>query len=111
MNELDGFFKVCKISDLTEKIGKRFFVHDVDVAVFKVEGEIYALANMCIHQKAAIIYDGFIEDGKVACPAHGWQFDLRTGRVPGAVKGLDPYEVKIAGDDIFIKVYQKKLRW
>jgi nitrite reductase/ring-hydroxylating ferredoxin subunit len=111
MNELDGFFKVCRYSELKEKIGRRFFVNDVDVAVFKVDGEIYALSNMCLHQKAAIIYDGFIEDGKVECPAHGWQFDLKTGRVPNAVKGLDPYEVKVLGDDVFIKVYPKNLRW
>lgn len=111
MKEDDGFFKVCKYTDLKEKIGKRFFVNDVDVAVFKVDSKIYALANMCIHQKAAIIYDGFIEDNNVICPAHGWQFDLKTGKVPGAVKGLDPYEVKIIDDDVYIKVYQKKLKW
>lgn len=111
MEELSGFFKVCRYSDLKEEIGKRFFVNDVDVAVFKVDGEIFALANMCIHQKAAIIYDGFIEDGKVTCPAHGWQFDIKTGKVPNSVKGLDSYEVKIVGDDVYIKVYQKKLRW
>ena len=111
MNELDGFSKVCKFSDLKEKIGKRISVKDVDVALFKVDGEVFALNNMCIHQKAAIIYDGFIEEGKVSCPAHGWQFDLKTGRVPNAAKGLDSYEVKIVGDDVYIKVYQKKLRW
>ncbi|MCX6170429.1 MAG: Rieske 2Fe-2S domain-containing protein [Ignavibacteriales bacterium] len=111
MNELDGFFKVCKYSDLKEKIGQRFFVNDVDIAVFKVDGKVYALSNMCIHQKAAIIYDGFIEDGKVECPAHGWQFDLKTGRVPNAVAGLDSYPVKILGDEVHIQVYEKKLRW
>ena len=79
MKKNDGFIKVCKNSDLKEKIGRHFFVDDVDVALFKVDGQIYALNNVCIHQKAAIIYDGFIEDGKVECPAHGWQFDLKTG--------------------------------
>jgi len=111
MNELEGFFRVCKYSDLKEKIGKRFFVNDVDVALFKVDSEVFALANMCIHQKAAIIYDGFIEEDKVVCPAHGWQFNLKTGRVPGGVKGLDPYEVKIVDGDVYVKVYPKKLRW
>jgi nitrite reductase/ring-hydroxylating ferredoxin subunit len=111
MNELDGFYKVCKYSDLKEKIGQRFFVNDVDIAVFKVDGEVYALSNMCIHQKAAIIYDGFIDSGKVECPAHGWQFDLRTGKVPNAVAGLDSYQVKILGDEVYIQVYEKKLRW
>ncbi len=111
MNELDGFFKVCKYSDLKEKIGKRFFVNDVDIAVFKVDGEVYALSNMCIHQKAAIIYDGFIEDGKVECPAHGWQFELSTGRVPNGIAGLDCYEVQIIDDDVYLKVFKKKMRW
>lgn len=111
MKEPNGFSKVCKYSDLKEKLGKRFIVDDVDVALFKVDGKIYALSNMCIHQKAAIIYDGFIEDGKVSCPAHGWQFDLATGRVPNAVKGLDPYEVKIIDDDVYVKVYPKRMRW
>ncbi|MFA7227614.1 MAG: Rieske 2Fe-2S domain-containing protein [Melioribacteraceae bacterium] len=111
MKEPNGFSKVCKYSDLKEKLGKRFIVDDVDVALFKVDGKVYALSNMCIHQKAAIIYDGFIEDGKVSCPAHGWQFDLATGRVPNAVKGLDPYEVKIIDDDVYVKVYPKRMRW
>jgi nitrite reductase/ring-hydroxylating ferredoxin subunit len=111
MNESDGFFKVCKFSDLKEKTGKRFFVNDVDVALFKVDGEIHALSNMCIHQKAAIIYDGFIEEGRVTCPAHGWQFDLRTGRIPNGIKGLDHYDVKIIDDDVYVKVYERKLRW
>ncbi len=111
MSELDGFYKVCKYSELKEKVGKRIFVDDVDVALFKVDGNVYALNNMCIHQKAQIMYEGFIEEGKVTCPAHGWQFDLKTGRVPKGLKGLDPYEVKIVGDDIYIKVYKKTLVW
>lgn len=108
---LEGFQKVCKISDLKEKIGKRFFVDDVDVAVFKVEGKIYALSNICLHQKAQVIYDGFIEDGKVTCPVHGWQFELATGKIPNAVSGLDSYNVKILNDDVFVKVFKKELKW
>ncbi len=61
--ELDGFQKVCKLTDLQEKIGKRFMINDIDVAVFKVDGEIYALNNICPHQHAAIMYDGFVDDG------------------------------------------------
>jgi len=111
MKKCDGFVKVCKDSELKEKIGRRFFVDDVDVALFKVDGQIYALNNVCIHQKAAIIYDGFIEDGKITCPSHGWQFNLKTGKVPHGIKGLDSYEVKVIGDEIFVKVFKKELRW
>lgn len=111
MIALDGFSKVCKVNDLIEKIGQRFFIDDVDVALFKVDGEVYALSNICIHQKAAIIYDGYIENNCVYCPAHGWMFDLKTGKFPQGLKGLDSYEVQIIDDDVFIKVFKKELKW
>ncbi len=111
MIEENEFKKVCKLSDLKEKIGQRFFIDDVDVALFKVENEVFAVSNMCLHQKAAIIYDGFVEDGFVTCPAHGWQFELKTGRVPSGIKGLDKYEVKIENDDVYVKVFKKILKW
>ena len=106
-----GFTKVCKVDDLRENEGRRFLVDDVDVALFKVDGEIYALNNVCPHQKAPVIYDGFIYDGAVACPAHGWEFDLKTGKLGGKRKGLDCYEVRIQNDEIFVKVFKKELNW
>jgi NAD(P)H-dependent nitrite reductase small subunit len=107
----NNFVKICKYSELKEKQGRRFFVDDVDVAVFKVDGKVYALNNICLHQKKAIMHDGFIEDNCVACPAHGWEFELETGRVPGGIKGLDKYEVKIEDDDVYVKVFHKELKW
>lgn len=105
------FKKVCKVSELKEKIGKRVMIDDVDVALFKVNNEIFALSNVCPHKHAAIIYDGFIEENKVYCPAHGWAFNLDTGKVGTTNRGLDKYEVKIENDDIYVKVFKKELNW
>ena len=57
------------------------------------------------------MHDGFIEGDCVSCPAHGWDYELKTGRVPGGIKGLDKYEVKIENEDVYVKVFQKKLKW
>jgi 3-phenylpropionate/trans-cinnamate dioxygenase ferredoxin subunit len=111
MNELEGYSKVCKLSDLQEKLGKRFFVDDTDIALFKVDGKVFAVSNICPHQKAQLIYDGYVEDGIVNCPAHGWQFDLSTGNIPGSITGLSCYEVKIINTDVFVKVNKKELNW
>ncbi len=111
MNLPEGFLKVCRVNDLKDKIGQRFFVDDVDVALFRIGEEVYALSNICIHQKAAIIYDGYIENNCVYCPAHGWMFDLRTGKFPQGLKGLDAYEVKILNGDVYVKVFKKELNW
>lgn len=106
-----GFTKVCTLDDLNENVGKRFIINEVEIAVFKISGKVFALDNICPHQHTALIYDGFIEDGCVVCPAHGWKFDIHTGKKLSGSKGLDTYEVKIVDDDIYVKVVSKKLNW
>ncbi|MCX8107111.1 MAG: Rieske 2Fe-2S domain-containing protein [Ignavibacterium album] len=112
------FYKVCKINELRENKGRRFVIpasddsgDEVEIAVFKVDGDIYALSNICPHQHTALIYDGFIEDGCVVCPAHGWKFDLKTGNQPTGRKGLDVYPIKIEKDEIFVAAHSKKFNW
>lgn len=107
----EGYLKICKIADLNEKQGKRFLVNDVDIAVFKVDDEIFVLNNVCPHQHTALIYDGFIEDGCVVCPAHGWMFNLKTGRQPTGVRGLDSFPVRIIDDEVYALVKPKELKW
>jgi 3-phenylpropionate/trans-cinnamate dioxygenase ferredoxin subunit len=110
MNQ-NGFYKICKLGDLKEKEGRRFLVEDLDIALFKVDGRIYALNNICPHQHTNNIYEGFIEDGHVICPNHGWEFNLESGRIRSSGKGLDSYQVVVEGEDVFVKVYKKKNNW
>ena len=108
---LDGFEKVCNIKNLSEQNGKRFIVNDVEIAVFLVNGKVYALNNICPHQHTALIYDGFIEDGYVICPAHGWMFNLETGKMPSNRNGLDSYPALICNESVYVKVEKKELKW
>ncbi len=108
---MEGFLKVCRLNDLSENSGKRFIVDDVDIALFKVDGKIYALSNICPHQHSPLIYDGFLEDGCVVCPAHGWMFSLETGKTPTGQKGLNSFEVMVEKGEVFVKVFKKVLKW
>jgi 3-phenylpropionate/trans-cinnamate dioxygenase ferredoxin component len=108
---MEGFQKICKTSELNNNSGKRFIIDDVDVAVFKVDNRIYALSNICPHQHSPLIYDGLIEDTCVVCPAHGWMFNLETGKTPTGHRGLSSFEVKIENETVFVKVYKKVLNW
>ena len=111
LTDFEGFTKVCCIENLKEYKGKRFFIDDVEVAVFILDGEVFALNNICPHQHTSLIYDGFIQDWYVICPAHGWMFNLETGRMPTGSKGLDSYPVKVVDGNVFIKVTGKVLNW
>ncbi|HCY74798.1 MAG TPA: Rieske (2Fe-2S) protein [Ignavibacteriales bacterium] len=107
----ETYTKICSLSDLKEKQGKRFLINDVELAVFKVNNEAYVLNNICPHQHTALIYDGFIEDGCVVCPAHGWMFNLKTGKQPTGARGLDSYPVRIIDDEVYAIVKAKELKW
>jgi nitrite reductase/ring-hydroxylating ferredoxin subunit len=107
----NGYSKVCTVSELKQNQGKRFLINDVEVAVFKIEEEIFIVSNICPHQHTALIYDGFIEAGCVVCPAHGWMFNLKTGKQPTGARGLDIYPVKIIDDEVFTIVKAKELKW
>ncbi len=107
----NDFKKMCRLSELKENAGKRFLINDVEIAVFKINDEVFALSNICPHQHTALIYDGFLEDGCVVCPAHGWKFNLKTGKQPDGRNGLDCFPVKIIDGEVYIKVFKKEMRW
>ena len=107
----EGFINLCGVDELKDRQGRRFIVDETEVAVFKIDGIVYALSNNCPHQHTTLIYDGFIEDGCVVCPAHGWKFNLKTGRQPTGQNGLDSFPVLVYEDEVYIKVYKKELNW
>ena len=111
MIDLEGFYFICDENDLKASEGKRFYINDTDVAIFKVKGKIYAVSNVCPHQQASRIYEGFVENNCVVCPLHGWTFSLETGNLHSGSRGLDTYPIKIIDGKIFAKVVKKQLNW
>ena len=103
--------KICSLKDLIENKGKRFFVEDNEIAVFLVAGEVLALSNHCPHQHTALIYDGFLENDCVVCPAHGWMFNLKTGKTPEGGKGLETYATMIKGTDVYVESRKNEWKW
>ena len=48
------------------------------IALFRQEGDLFAMDGMCAHQGGPIA-EGVVEHGCVTCPWHGWQYELATG--------------------------------
>ena len=55
-------------------------VDGVPVLLVREGGEIHALANRCTH-RGGPLHEGEVGEGRVTCPWHGSEFDLRTGSV------------------------------
>jgi len=86
-------------SEVGDERGKAYLVNDVRLAVFRHEGKLHALDEMCTHAEASLAF-GTIEDGCVACPWHYAQFDLETGEAKSlpAVTGVKTYPVRETDD-------------
>ncbi|MBI1376483.1 MAG: Rieske 2Fe-2S domain-containing protein [Frankiales bacterium] len=69
-----------------------------------VDGVPHAVADGCPHRGTSLA-DGVVRDGVVTCPAHLWQFDLRSGaRHDTRGEGLARYEVSVVGDELEVTV-------
>lgn len=69
-----------------------------------VEGELHAVDDAC-HHRGTALSGGLLRDGVVTCPAHFWQYDVRTGqRHDTEGEALSTYAVEVVGDAVEVTV-------
>ncbi|MGO9949796.1 MAG: Rieske (2Fe-2S) protein [Steroidobacteraceae bacterium] len=74
------------------------------VALFNVEGQIYAIDDSCMHQGASL-GAGKIDGKIVTCRAHGLKYDVTTGFVGGSPGyGVASHPVQVVNGRIAIAV-------
>ena len=80
-------------------------VDGVDVAVFRVNGGVYAIQDVCSHDGGEIA-SGVIEGEEIICPRHGARFCIKTGKVTGppAYEDIPCYTVRIENGRIQVKL-------
>lgn len=99
-----AFVLAGKKADVASGTIREFQVGGKAVALANVNGEFHAIDNVCLHRGGPLA-DGPLEGNIVTCPWHGWEYDVRTGRVgqnPSA--GVACYPVEIRGEEIFVDV-------
>ena len=94
--------KLADVKDIEE--GKSIIVQgpEGEIALFKVEGEIFALKNECPHMEGPL-GEGDMDNRMVTCPWHGWQFDVRTGACEN-MPGEDALKIpiKVENGEIYL---------
>ena len=76
-----------------------------EIAVVKIDGEIYAVNDICSHEHYHLS-EGEVDRDRmtIECPKHGSTFDLRTGQALSlpAVLAVKTYEVKVEGESVML---------
>jgi len=100
-----GFQKVAVLAELPPNSRIIAEVDEKIIALFNVNGEIYAIDDVCTHDDGPLS-DGSLEGYQIACPRHGARFDIRNGKVltMPATRNTGSYEVKVEGQGIFVRI-------
>jgi 3-phenylpropionate/trans-cinnamate dioxygenase ferredoxin subunit len=105
---MTNWIRVCASSELLPGEFKVAWDGDVPIAVFNVDGELYAIEDVCTHDGGDLA-GGELHGYEIECPRHGARFDLRTGavRAPPAYEPTAVFPVRVENDS----VYTRDDRW
>lgn len=98
------FVEAFRLDQLPVGRGTTVTLNGKDIALFNVEGTIYAMDDGCLHQGLSL-GTSKLEGKIVTCRGHGWRYDVTTGNtvhVPDY--GVKSYPVKVVDGDILVAV-------
>lgn len=102
---VDNLVKVASIAEFPDDSVRVVDVNGKRVALCRVQGEFYAVADLCTHDGGPLA-EGELIDCQLECPRHGSRFDLKTGKalcLP-AYRPVPVYKVELRGDDVYVGV-------
>jgi len=111
-------YVVATVADLPPGQRKIVTINRREIGVFNVQGEFYALRNLCPHRSGPLcsgrvrplvvttgVYQrGYEREGEILkCPWHQWEFDIKTGQALYDEKlRVKTYRVVQEGEDVVL---------
>ena len=98
------FVAVARLDELPPGRAMTVTIGDRNIALFNVEGAVYAMDDSCLHAGSSL-GAGELEGKIVRCRGHGWKYDVTTGCVLGVPGlGVCAHAVKVVGGRIMVAV-------
>lgn len=76
-----------------------------DILVVKIEGNYYAISNVCTHEGARL-HEGSLNGRELTCPWHGAKWDVTTGKMilfPEKLKSLRLFKVSVEVGNVYVE--------
>ena len=101
----DSWMDVMALEDVFGGEVMAVNVQGKEIALYEVQGELYATDNLCTHG-AARLSDGFLEGREIECPFHQGRFDVCTGKALCAplTENIRVYPVRIENKRVFVNM-------
>ena len=98
-----GFVDVCHVDDIPERRAVITCLAGERVAVFRYEGRVSALSNVCQHQNGPL-GEGRIVNDCVVCPWHGYEYLPASGASPAPfVERVPTFDVRLVGGRVHVR--------
>jgi 3-phenylpropionate/trans-cinnamate dioxygenase ferredoxin subunit len=98
------WLRVCAQSELLPGERRIVFDRDVAIAVFNIDGDLYAFEDVCTHDGGELA-SGELHGYEIECPRHGARFDIATGEAlcPPAYEPTATFPVKVEDGIIYTR--------
>lgn len=96
----EAWVDVCGVSQIPEKRARIVCARGERIAVFKYDGKLSAISNVCQHQNGPL-GEGKIVGGCVVCPWHGYEYRPDTGAAPPPfTEAVPTFRVRVVDDRV-----------
>lgn len=97
-----GYVDACSIEEIPENRARILCLSGERVAIFKYDGRVSAVSNLCQHQNGPL-GEGRIIDGCITCPWHGYQYLPETGGSPAPfAEEVPTFNVRLKRGRVFV---------
>jgi len=105
-NAMNQSIQVAAVADLPAGTSKLVEVNRTRIALFNLDGEIYAIEDVCTHDGGPLVEGKLVNGCQIQCPRHGARFDIRTGAALSfpAFEPTRTYAVQIREGMIWIEL-------
>jgi nitrite reductase/ring-hydroxylating ferredoxin subunit len=99
-----NYVAVADVEQLPPGRGTVVTIEGKDIALFNVDGTVYAIEDTCLHQGGSL-GTSKLEGKIVTCRGHGWKYDVTTGSTQGVPGfGVAAYPVKVVEGKILVAI-------
>jgi 3-phenylpropionate/trans-cinnamate dioxygenase ferredoxin subunit len=101
---MSDWVTVARSDELPPGQWRTIDVDGTQVVVFNIDGEYYAIEDVCTHDGGQLT-GGHVEGDEIVCPRHGARFCVRTGEALTAPAYEPTYKfpVQVTGGEIRVR--------